>query len=145
MKGHYAQNWTNLYAIEDVPVASGSQYTLLLYSVRHYSNAPDAYVLGDIETQFPAGAQVDFQVEAMIGYCHRILQGDVAPWYFTGEESGWSNTQTITIPASVSPSPTSTPVPEFPSLTILLLLTIMVATAGLLVYHKKHKRSLVTA
>ena len=42
-----------------------------------------------------------------------------------------------------SPSPTINPspsVPEFPSLTIPLLLTIMLATAGLLVYHKKLKR-----
>jgi hypothetical protein len=41
-----------------------------------------------------------------------------------------------------TPSPTSS-IPEFPSWTIPLLLTIMVASAGLLVYHKKHKRTLV--
>jgi hypothetical protein len=34
----------------------------------------------------------------------------VAPWIFTGEESGWSNTQTLTITTSgVSPSPLSSP------------------------------------
>jgi N-acetylneuraminic acid mutarotase len=42
------------------------------------------------------------------------------------------------------PTPTATPsrtpsVPEFPSLTIPLLLILMLATAGLLVYNKKHK------
>jgi hypothetical protein len=37
--------------------------------------------------------------------------------------------------------PTSTPtVPELPSWAILLLLALLVVTAGLLVYHKKHKR-----
>jgi hypothetical protein len=40
------------------------------------------------------------------------------------------------------PTPTPT-VPEVPSWTIPLLLTIMVASAGLLVYHKKHKHNLV--
>jgi len=45
---------------------------------------------------------------------------------------------------SPSPNPTLTPtVPEFPSLTIPLLLSIMLASAGLLVYHKKHKHNLV--
>ncbi len=43
--------------------------------------------------------------------------------------------------ATASPSPT---VPEFPSLAIPLLLSIIVAVAGLLVYHKR-KGSLVTA
>jgi outer membrane protein assembly factor BamB len=43
--------------------------------------------------------------------------------------------------STTSPSPTPTPtVPEFPSWTIMFLLTVMVALAGLLVYHKKHKR-----
>jgi hypothetical protein len=44
-----------------------------------------------------------------------------------------------------SPSPTINPspsVPEFPALTIQLILIIMLATAGLLVYHKKRKHPL---
>jgi len=52
-------------------------------------------------------------------------------------------TPTNEVPQS---SPTSIPtptVPEFPSWTNPLLLTITVALAGLLVYHKKHKRNLV--
>ncbi len=41
-------------------------------------------------------------------------------------------------------SPSSTPtVPEFPLWASILLLTSMVEAAGLLVYHKKHKRNLV--
>ena len=39
--------------------------------------------------------------------------------------------------ASLNPTPTPT-IPEFPSWTILQLLTIMLATADLLVHHKKH-------
>jgi N-acetylneuraminic acid mutarotase len=41
---------------------------------------------------------------------------------------------------TATPSPTPS-VPEFASLTIPLLLTIMLITAGLLVYHKKHKHN----
>ena len=44
---------------------------------------------------------------------------------FDGAESNWSTTQTITIPASSnSTSPTPT-IPEFPSIAILLLLSML--------------------
>jgi hypothetical protein len=46
--------------------------------------------------------------------------------------------------ASTTPSTTLTPspsIPEFPSWTIPLLLSIMVAVTGLLVHHKKHKHN----
>lgn len=75
-----------------------------------------------IITDFPPNAQVDFQVETMIGYVHRIMnpnaadQWDLYPHVFTGETSDWSNTQTITMLANVSPSSNSTLItPESPS------------------------------
>jgi hypothetical protein len=49
-----------------------------------------------------------------------------------------NTTFSINTHAVSSPSPTPT-VPEFPSLTTLLLITTLVAAAGFLVYHKKHK------
>jgi hypothetical protein len=61
-----------------------------------------------------AGSQTDIQVEAMIGYVHRVIEGNSAPWVFTGETSGWSETQTISIPANTPLNPTSTP-PTSPS------------------------------
>ncbi|NLB55065.1 MAG: hypothetical protein GX811_04755 [Lentisphaerae bacterium] len=51
----------------------------------------------------PLGGQVDFQVEAMVGWVSRVDNPDAASqfgryiWQFTGENSGWSSTQTITI------------------------------------------------
>ena len=69
------------------------------------------------------------------------------PYVFVGQASGWSNTHTVTLPPKVPitvSSPTPTPsVPEFSSWTIPLLLSIMMATVGLLVYPKKHKNALV--
>jgi hypothetical protein len=108
MKGHYAQNWTDLYFLEDEhPIQSNSDYTVISYSLG------GAYsLIGEL----PAGAQVDFQVEAMEGYFSRIYNPNATdplemfPWGFTGEESGWSNTQTVTISTSgASPSPSSSP------------------------------------
>jgi hypothetical protein len=92
VKGHFAQNWTELYGGSDgYPVQDyGSQYTVLLY-------------LGTI----PSDGQMDFQVEALIGYEHGVFTYPPwSAWVITGETSGWSNTQTITIGASV---PTTTP------------------------------------
>ena len=63
---------------------------------------------------FPAGDQVDFQVEAMIGYVHRDVSQAFAPWVFTGEKSDWSNTRTLSLPTASSPptpSPETTPFP----------------------------------
>ena len=91
----------------------------------------------------PNDEQIDFQVQALKGYVHRYPI--INSWTFNGTESGWSNTQTLTIPAkstSASPNPTlsSTPsIPELPSATILTLL--LTATAlSLVIYFKKHKR-----
>jgi hypothetical protein len=127
-KGHFAQNWTNLYSVDNgfLP-ASNTDYTIVSYSLGE----------GPVWGNLQANARVDFQVEAMIGYVHRTI--GFASWFFTGESSDWSNTQTITIPASTSPTPTST-IPEFLSLALQLSLIIMVAVAGLLVYFKKRKR-----
>lgn len=53
---------------------------------------------------FPADAQVDFQVQAMIGYFHRgylPLSGDE----FVGKTSEWSNTQTLTIEKTAPTQP----------------------------------------
>ena len=140
-RGRYEENWTNLYYSGNMPRATNDQYTVLTYPVQHYSNAPDEYRLGDISVQIPAGGQIDFQVQAMIGYFHKWAI-PLSPWAFEGQTSGWSSTQTITIPASSSsPFPT---VPEFSALLGILFSMIAVsATIGLLVYFKKHKHRAV--
>jgi len=109
--------------------------------------------------EIPIDAQLDFQVQALVGHNSTIWfnisalfdgVGTYVPAAAYDTEGNWSNTQTITIgetSANTSPNPTpsstpnSTPtVPEFPTWTIPLLLTMMVASACLLVYHKKHKQ-----
>ena len=141
MKGHFTDNWTELYNPNvDYPIQSNSNYTLV-YSLNVDSNGASS------------GYQLDFQVQALIGAVHRgynasaTNQLEMYPYVFTGETSDWSNTQTITITEgsispSSSPNPTPTPtVPEFSSWTIQLLLTIILASASLLVYHKNQKQT----
>ena len=118
------------------------------------------YILGKYNDgltidNFTANQQIDFQVKALIGYTEPADQPTpyisngrtkyVLLYVFVGKESDWSNTQTLAIPETSptiapTPNPTSTPtVPEFSSWIIPLLLTITLALADLLFYHKKQK------
>ncbi len=127
---NWSANWTTLYTVDELPTQSNGNYTVFLYP----SNQPvdeNFYNLGGRGLELPPGTQISFQAEAMIGFVHRDLIGQPPPYYFTGETSGWSSAQTITIPANST-------IPELPSTTIPLLLTLLMFTS-FLVYHKKHK------
>jgi hypothetical protein len=132
------------------PVIPTEVYGASGYDVLRADTGHNAW-LPDFLDAIPSGAQLDFQIQALVGHNSTYwyiqhpftptIGGYSAPAVAYDSASGWNNTQTITIPASstsASPSPSPT-VPEFPSLTTLLLITTLVA-AGLLVYHKKHKR-----
>lgn len=176
VKGHYEENWTILYFREDmpylsenVPPESPSKNTVLSYHT-YLSNSENTYITGGRMMDFPPGSQVDFQVEALAGYIHRVWnpnytsQLDMYPYVFTGEESGWSNTQTLTISPISSPSTLPTPsptpipthqptiepsqtlspspsptIPEFPALIILPL--VLVATLLTVMYVNKNGKS----
>ncbi len=108
VKGHYANNWTELYNPEsDYLKRSNSDYTVVSYTIGE--NAPYP-ILNEVS----ARGQVDFQVQALLGYTHRgynpnaINQLDMFPWVFDGETSDWSNTQTVTMDANASTPPSGT-------------------------------------
>ena len=129
---NWSGNWSTLYTIDELPRPSKNKYTVLSYPSGQ-PQAENLYSLGDRLLDLPPGSQIEFQVEAMIGYIHRDVK-PLAPYLFTGEESGWSNTQTITIPAtptilSLTPTPTPT-VPEFSLLVILPLFISLLSVAG---------------
>jgi hypothetical protein len=138
VKGHLEDKWTELYTLNNldqltlkgtIPIQSNSSTTVLSYSISGY----------------PQNTEEDFQVIAMYGDYITSEPASHDPFVpsFTSfgiiadGESGWSPTQTITVPA-FSVSPSSTPkVPELPLWTIPLLLIIMVV-AGLSFYFKKN-------
>jgi hypothetical protein len=146
-KNHSQQNWNiftsnNRWLIPSSIYGSNKTITILELKLGTYS---------DINTEienFTSGSQVDIQVKSAIGYYTRsptptvfLSNGQeryLIDYFFTGQESDWSGTQTITIPtSSTSPSPTST-VPEFSI--VGLCATSLLATASIsLVYLKKHK------
>jgi hypothetical protein len=165
MKGHFGDSWTypdyGYYYVEGkevnyVEANMSSDFTVITYGLVGDNGTTD-YLCLDIS----AGGQADFQVQAFIGYDNRTTSmtalGESHRDVFTGETSDWSNTQTLTIPASTSistssPSPTSTPdqtteptpkeTPQTLQSEVVIVAVVAVAlvVAGLLVYFKKRSR-----
>jgi hypothetical protein len=119
-KGHFSDQWTVYPLFPTAYPASSSDYTVMSFEFFGNYSFDEPLTLGDV----PAGGQVDFQVEALIGYYTSVPYyppGDTefpegTTQVFTGETSSWSNTQTITIAngstsTSISPSTTSNPTP----------------------------------
>lgn len=118
--------------------ASNSSYTIILEKVPILF-----YNLGNP----PIGSQVDFQVQALIGY---VSYAEDFFYSFAGQKSDWSKTQTITIPetsTSTSTSPNHTPtstqnptptpsVPEFSWLIILPLFIFLLSIAVIARFRK---------
>jgi hypothetical protein len=164
-KPHFGGNWTERYPLivrpnspynwdnkswsyskyltnefySPLPSQPNAEYTIVSYDL----NGDNYYDFSDL----PSNAQIDFQVEAIVGH-------DSQAWYiqhpFTPEyggfyepaiaydaDSGWSNTQTVSIPdgnvtVSAYANPTPTPsVPELSFITILLMLLLMLSVAGI--------------
>jgi len=116
-KGAFGENWTSMFGERSEwagtfdpygtygypPQDSSSQYTTISYSL------PWNIVDG----------QMDIQVEALKGYTSRTIDPSrahiiwaVFEYTFYGEESEWSNTQTVTI----GEASTSTPNPTSPTI-----------------------------
>jgi hypothetical protein len=98
-----SNDWSNVYnANEPVfPQQSDSEYTIL--SIGLVGSQTTLAVI-------PVGAEVDIQVQAMIGTLGP-LNGVIQSWYsqFDGNTGPWSITQTVNVPANVPLSPTPTP------------------------------------
>jgi hypothetical protein len=136
-KGPYG-NWNYHPTSAQKYIASNSEYTVLTFLTNDMNQLQNSTGVHAEVIPTPVG-ELDFQVQACIGYYSVaiVYSGSSFPHQievFNGETSDWSNTQTVAI-SQTSPSPTPS-VPEFSSWTILLLLTMALAVAGLLVYHR---------
>lgn len=139
VKPHYGGNWTyypQTYTETSYP-ASSSEYTIRFFGFGGYADTVSPQI-GYVSP----GGEVDFRVQAQIGYFTKVwisigdspLAGGLVP-IFVGENSDWSNTQTVKIDdEAVSPSPSPT-VPEFPPLLVIPLLLSVIAVA--LIMRKK--------
>jgi hypothetical protein len=154
-KGHFEQDWHEIYYDDPMDGFTGfsanleSEYSVISFEGEYSSTEGlRLYYQGLIAT-FPPDAQVDFQVKARIGYVSRYPVPFTSGWIFIGEESGWSNTQTLTIGVSQTPtsSPANSPTPsqESPQTEITTIVGVVIAVAvigaglGLLIYFIKRK------
>lgn len=109
--GEYASDWTYLYHGDTYVRSKLGQISMISFLISGQALNGNSYYL-----PIPAGATVDFQVEAMVGNIYRKSPEFASGYEFRGETSGWSSTQTVTIPAaSNSNSPNPTP-PSDPSI-----------------------------
>lgn len=105
-KGPYTNEWTTIYTADTsfLRQASGETTTVV------YSLDANEYPFWDSVNK----GFVEFQVEALVGSVHRSSIEFAAPFVFEGQESGWSNTKSVTVPepATTTPAaPSSTPTP----------------------------------
>jgi hypothetical protein len=154
VKNHSAtDNWVEAYRADYFfpKQSNDSDYTNVGFSIEGYN------FIGTL-----AGSQVDIQVEAMLGGIFRKSIEFASGYEFRGATSGWSSTQTVTIPANIPLSPTPTPssstltptptptvtsVSSAPNSSLLLITTIaLVVIAFLLVIiislllHIRHRK-----
>jgi len=145
------------YTIITFPVLPTDLYGASGYDIQRYYSGQEGQE-GTYSTflrAIPSGGQLDFQVEALVGHdsqmwviqhpLYPLVGGYSAPANAYDLTSGWSATQTITIPSSSStspsPNPTTTPaVPEFPTLIILPLFVVITLLSIVLIRKRKTKK-----
>lgn len=112
-KGSFGENWTMMFGEQAQWLGGTNPYLTYGYALQEPTSSKTTVIL-TLPWNIVSG-QMDFQVEALIGYTNRSLeQGGImyARWTydFYGQESGWSSTQTINL-SNGSVSPSSTPNP----------------------------------
>jgi hypothetical protein len=107
--------------------------------------------LGLIRSEAPSPTgQVDFQVEAVIGYITynsgSVPQGEYIPPAYIGEFSGWSNTQTVAVPENSALTSTSKPALLVVPLTatVVFVATLVAVAISLEVYSRQRKSTETT-
>ncbi|MEM2098197.1 MAG: hypothetical protein QXU99_00415 [Candidatus Bathyarchaeia archaeon] len=110
-KGHFEEEWREPYNpnVNKFPSRDSGLETVISLQ-GEYSPTEGLKLTPDsagFYATFPPNAQVDFQVEARIGYIHHVDATPFSADVFEGETSGWSNKQTITIDANLSAVPNS--------------------------------------
>jgi uncharacterized membrane protein YciS (DUF1049 family) len=154
LKGHFGDYWNSLNSSNQLYLVASS--SLLADNVLVYPNSPSTVLSygfsGNNGSDYysvhlegiSAGGQVDFQVQALIGYYTKIIHppspSDVfshgQPGYhyaFTGEASDWSNTQTVTVNGLAFDEETTI------ILEVLAVAIVLGIIVGLLVYFKKRR------
>lgn len=112
-KGSFTEDWVKMFGgqTQSIWYDIQSLYAKYGYAVEDYSSQTTTVVYQLIGA--PQDGQVDIQVQALIGYTTASYDGhimfSIVSYSFSGQESGWSNTQTVTFGNAPSPLPTNAP------------------------------------
>ena len=136
-KGNHDMSWQTVppsIHFEDAADSLASQAIGCLISIGFKGVNSGGGAEGYMALLDPTATQIDFQVEAMIGYYN---SNDA----FVGQSSGWSNTQTLQVQVVSNPTPTpiltSTPTPSVPEFSWLTILPILLAAPIALITVRK--------
>ena len=115
-------NSSSVWQEDELPLTQSNSSTTVLTLALIISGEP------------PPTGVVDFQVEAEIGYVtyEGISHGVYIPPTYIGQVSGWSNTQTVSIPSSSSSSSISSLLHGVFSLAIYLVVGMIAASIVIL-------------
>jgi len=143
VKGYFGDNWKTV----------GTNYSSF-EGPEPNAQLDSPYTVIFVGADYPEGAALDFRVQARIGYYHPYGPGiQILGYDFYGQESGWSEAQTIKIGDSQPSSPEPT-IPTSPSQMLdeepelseqqviigaVVTITIVGAGLGLLLYLIKRK------
>jgi hypothetical protein len=124
-KANGSQSWQGLDVYRFTQVLD-FHITRILIGFKGYEGAMGVRLL-----DYVPDAQIDFQVQALIGYY-------TADNVFVGKSSGWCDTQTLTIPNNSSATnPISSPSPSVPELSpVTVLSVVFLVTVVLLIMVK---------
>jgi len=107
VKGSFGEDWTIFGHVQDFgsyTAVSSSPYTV---------QSDSEYTVLTSVIRYAAGSQLDFKVQAVVGYLYNDNAGRlIPPWYLVAIEtsSGWSSIQVFIVPdgPSTSSAPTQT-------------------------------------
>ena len=140
-KGYFGGSWwyidTGYYGPDNhyVGAVPEEDYTLLVYGLVGNNGT-----LGLLNLDISGGGKADFRVQAFIGYNNQIDDGYImgyksSHYVFTGQQSEWSNPQTISL-SDISN-------PQLTDLALVAAVAVLgVAVVSLLVYVRKIKNRL---
>jgi hypothetical protein len=155
-KGHFSDYWGSSSDNRwSTTWEEGNSFTQVFASTSDYTvvtlvrGSPNDILMGYADVYIPAGGQEDFQVEASFGIQYPIYDGlyQTGTAFASYADSGWSNTQTLTVgvdnsatPNTSQTNPDITPtVPEFSWLAIVPLLLSIFAVAVIIRHQKTAK------
>ena len=119
-KGHFEKDWHSLAPEGYLGGDSEGSETVVRCQGEYSPTEGLKMDAQGMYVTFPPDSLLDFQVQAKIGFTHRVV--DPIPgggWIFTGQTSDWSNTQTLNL------ADPSSSVPEFSILSIFPLFVVI--------------------